>query len=175
MIEIRYVLQLDDFIDAVRASYAGDKRGKIVRIAAVVVGLSIIPLVFYTRSFGEGHELSYWIIPLALGLAWSAAFQSPARRSRTYYRKSVTGEEVTGQFDETRMVTFSAKSRTEMLWSAFERWIEGDKTFVLYSANLMYVFPKRAFSDQSSAEFHTLLKEKIRPNPGPAFKDDLAT
>jgi len=160
MIEIRYVLQIEDFMDSVRASYASDKRGKRVRMAMSAIGIAIVPLVFDTKSFGEGSGLSYWMIPLGLGLAWYGLF--PARRLKAFYQKCVTGEEVTGQFDDARMVTFSATARTEILWSAFDSWIEGQTTFAIYAANVMYVLPKRAFSDESCAEFRRLLSEKIR-------------
>ena len=166
MIQVLYTLQIDDFMDAVGASYAKDKRGKRIRAAMIVIGIAIVPLVLYTRSFGEDRGLSYWMIPLGLGLAWSA-FQSPARRLKSYYKKSVTGEQVTGQFDAGRMVTFSTTTRIEILWSGFDEWMEGDTTFVVFAANMMYVFPKRAFSEGACAEFRRLLGEKIQANPCP--------
>ena len=163
MIEVRYVLQIEDFMDAIRASYAGDKRGKRAQIAMIAIGIAIVPLVFYTRSFGEGRELSYWMIPLGLGLAWSG-FQSPARRLRTYYQESVTNEQVVAQIDETGVTTVSSTTRTEMKWAGFAHGFETPNTFSLYTiANLMYVFPKRAFNEQSCEEFRKLIVQNGIP------------
>lgn len=132
-------------------------------MAMSAIGIAIVPLVFYTRSFGEGSGLSYWMIPLGLGLAWYGLF--PARRLKTYYQKSVTGEEITGQFDDARMITFSTTARTEVLWAGFDSWMEGQTTFAIYAANMMYVLPKRAFRDESCAEFRSLISEKVHARP----------
>jgi hypothetical protein len=163
MIEIRYVLQIEDFMDAIRASYASDKRGKRVRIAMIVIGIAIVPLVFYTRSFGAGRGLPYWMIPLGLGLAWSG-LQSPALRLKTYYKKSVTNEKVIAQIDEGGVTTESPTARTEMKWVGFSYALETPNTFSLFTiANLLFVFPKRAFSEQSCEEFRKIIVQNGIP------------
>jgi hypothetical protein len=49
MLEIRYVLQIEDFMEAISAAYASDKRAKRIRVAQIAIGTLIIPLVFYNE------------------------------------------------------------------------------------------------------------------------------
>jgi hypothetical protein len=157
MIEATYVLTIDDLMDAIRSSYRIDKRSNRARIAVGALGIAIIPLVFYTRSFGDGRGLPYWIIPLGVGLAWSS-FQSPQRRLKAHYQKSVTNEQVVAQIMESGVTTTSQTARSEIKWAGFAYTIETPKTLALFTnSNVMFVFPKRAFDEQSCEEFHKLI------------------
>jgi hypothetical protein len=53
--------------------------------------------------------------------------------------------------------------RTEANWAAFKLTFETSKTFALHDGKLLYVFPKRAFSEESREEFRRLVAEKNIP------------
>jgi hypothetical protein len=158
MIEATYVLTIDDFMDAVGEGYRRDRKTRRTRAAYVVVGLGLIAVVLT----GEPSP-SYWVIVVGLWLAWWG-IQPPTRRLRNYYKKSVTNEQIVAQIDEIGVTTVSPTGRDEMRWAGFRFVLETPMTFSLYTtANIMYVFPKRAFNEQSCEELRRLMVEKGIP------------
>ncbi len=158
MIQATYVLTLDDFLDAAGEAYRHDGKGKLYRVGIVAVGLWLIADALARPS------PSYYGIVVGLLLAWWG-IRPPARRLRGYYQKMVTNEEIIVQIDETGITTMSPTTRTELKWAAFQIVMETSKTFSLYAANLMYVFPKRAFNEALSEEFRKLLKNNVPAKP----------
>jgi hypothetical protein len=56
---------------------------------------------------------------------------------------------------------YTSTGRNELKWAAFNRTISAPNVGVLVSKNVMYVFPKRAFSDEQWAEFTEQIKSRV--------------
>jgi hypothetical protein len=141
MIEATYVLTIDDLMESGKEGYGRDATVKRYRVQWVVIGIGLIAIVLTQKP-----SPLYWMILLGLFYVWSAV-KLPAPYLKKHFQKSVTNEQVVAQIDEGGVTTESPTARTEMKWAAFAYWLETPNTFSLFTiANLMYVFPKRAFN-----------------------------
>jgi YcxB-like protein len=151
MIEATYILTIDDFMDAVRERFRRDPANIRIRVGYIVIGVGLIAV------FVEKLPLAYWLIFVGVFLAWWG-IRSPARRLKNYYQRSVTNEQIVAQIDENGVTTVSPTGRSEMKWVGFAYVLETPKTFSLYTiGNIMFVFPKRAFDEQSCEELRKLV------------------
>lgn len=76
----------------------------------------------------------------------------------------MTNEQVVAQIDQTGITMETPTSRTEMKWQAFAYALETPTTFSLFTiSNLMYIFPKRAFSEITSEECRKLIAQSGLP------------
>src|SRR5258708_28162225 len=144
MIEVTYVLTIDDLMEAGKEGYTRDSSVKSYRVQWVVIGVGLIAIVLTQKP-----SPLYWMILLGLFLVWNA-IKLPAPYLKKHFQKSVTNEQVVAQIDETGVTTESPTSRGKMKWAGVAFWLETPKTFSLLTiANVMYVFPKPAFNEQS--------------------------
>jgi hypothetical protein len=161
MIEATYVLTIDDLMEPGKEGYRRDASVKRYRLQWAVVGLGLIAIVLTQKP-----SPFYWMILLGLLFVWNA-INLPAPYLKRHFQKSVTNEQVVAQIDDGGVTIEAPTARTEMKWAAFSYALETPNTFTLFTiANLMYVFPKRAFSEQSCEEFRRLIVQKgIRTKP----------
>ena len=152
MIEATYLLTIDDLMDAGKIGYRHDVTAIFNRVGSLVVGLGLIAIAFTQKP-----SPLYWLILLGAFFVWRG-IRSPVHRMKNYYKKIVTNEHVDVQVDEVGVRTVSPNHRTETKWAGFRYALETPKTFSLYTiANKMYVFPKRAFNEESCEELRKLI------------------
>jgi YcxB-like protein len=157
MIEVTFVLTIDDLMEAGKEGYARDTSVKRSRVYWVVIGVVLIAIALTQKPFPL-----YWMILLGLLLVWNIVLPTPYLRK--HFQKSVTNEQVVAQIDETGVTTESPTSRGEMKWAGVAFWLETPKTFSLVTiSNVMYVFPKRAFNEQSCEELRRLIVQNRIP------------
>jgi hypothetical protein len=158
MIEATFVLNIDDLMEAGKEGYRRDLSLTRYRLQWTAIGLGLIAIVVTQKP-----SPLYWLILLGLFFVWSA-LRYPGRHLKTHFQKSVTNEQVAVQIDETGVTTDSPTSRGKVKWNGFAFWLETPKTFSLLTiSNVMYVFPKRAFNEQSCEEFRKLIVQKGIP------------
>jgi len=157
MIEARYVLRTDEATDAAREAYRRSWIMRLSRSGSVIVGLGLIGI-----AFTGNPSPAYWVIAVGIWFVWHG-IQSPVRRFsyKVGLKTSISNEEVLVQINETMVVVASPTTRIEAQWAAFNLAFETPKTFVLHDGKLLYVFPKRAFSEQCREELRRLIEEKI--------------
>jgi hypothetical protein len=158
MIEATYVLTIDDLMEAGKEGYGRDLSVKRYRVRWVVIGVGLIAIVLAQKP-----SPLYGLIFLGLFYLWSAT-RFPTSYLKKHFQKSVTNEQVVAQIDEGGVTTESPTARTEMKWAGFGYALETPNTFSLFTiANIMYVFPKRAFSEQSREEFRKIIVQNGIP------------
>jgi hypothetical protein len=152
MIEATYILTIDDLMDAGKAVYGYESSVKRHRLERLVIGLGLIAIVLTQKP-----SPLYWFILPGLLYVWSA-IRFPVRYLKNHFQKSVTNEQIVAQIDEIGTTTSSPTGRSETKWAGFKFMIETPKTLsLLTNNNIMYVFPKRAFSEQSCEELRKLV------------------
>ncbi len=159
MIEAKYILRVDEATDAARKAYRYDLLTWLSRAGSVVVGLGLIGIVFTGKP-----SPAYWVVAVGIWFVWHG-IQSPVTRFsfRLFLKMGAPNEEVAVQIDETAGIIVAPNVRTEANWAAFKLTFETSKAFALHDGKLLYVFPKRAFSEESREEFRRLVAEKKIP------------
>lgn len=70
--------------------------------------------------------------------------------------------EILAEINDDGMTIQTKDSRAELKWSSFMKYLESRNLFVVYqSAQLMNVFPKRAFSAEQVEVFRDLLRRNL--------------
>jgi len=159
MIEATYTLSVDDFMEAGRAGYRKDLSITRYRAQWLTVGIGLIAVVLTQKP-----SPIYWLLLLAALLIWSAVTY-PGQHLRKHFQRSVTDEQVLVQINEAGVTTLSRTSRAELKWAAFKSMVETPGTLSLLTINnVLYVFPKRAFSEQACNELRLLILQNGIPD-----------
>jgi hypothetical protein len=155
MIEISYVLTIDDVTDGGTEAYVSDSSTRRYRLQWVAIGLGLIAIVV-----SQPPSPFYWLVLLGLFFIW-CGLRPPKRYLKSHFQKSVTGEQIVARIDEMGVSTESPTAHGVTKWEGIVRTTETRNTFSLITNNYsIYVFPKRVFSEQSLKEFQQLIVQK---------------
>ena len=138
------------------------KKESVFWIAVVLNGLATVILVVDQELVaGWGAVLFFWFILMIL----------VASRTGFFYRKRFQKIKAFKMPMEVKVedegITYtSAHSQSKLLWSAFEKWLESGKNFLMYTQpNLFFIVPKRALSEEQISAFRDLLRSRIANQP----------
>lgn len=149
--EVHYSYRIEDFENVTEAASKVDprwRRNNRNRNAFLLIGATIFLLPFLASGSLYHPDWSLWpILPLAACLLY-AGVQTPKRIARKQYRHSLFPYDYKAEISDSGIVTISPTVRTELKWQAFSRCIEGDGVIALVYEAVMYLFPRRAFTDQ---------------------------
>ncbi len=159
MIEVSYVLTIEDLMEAGKEGYGDNRSITRFRMQWLAVGIATIAIVLTQKP-----SPLYWLMLLGMFFIW-IALAYPGRHLRDHFQKSVTNEQIVAQIDEAGVTTASPTSRSEIKWEGFRLMLDTPATLGLLTiGNAMLVFPKRAFTEQSREEFRHLAVQKGIPS-----------
>jgi len=125
MIEVTYVLTIDDLMEAGKQGYGDDRSITRFRMQWLAIGIGLIVIV---RT--EKPSPLYWLMLLGMLFIW-IAISYPGRRLRDHFQKSVTNEEIVARIDEAGVTTASSTSRSEIKWKGFRFMLDTPMTLSL--------------------------------------------
>ncbi len=162
MIEIRYRYQIDDFEEIFREGQKRFPRVRRLRLMFVFLGSVIVLLPFLSSgSLTHPERDLWWTIPIGAWLVCSGWPPSKATRRKRYARR-IFDYEYTAAISDSGIVTSSPTVRTELQWAAFSRYYKTENLFALLYEHVMYLFPRRAFSDQQWQAFTEMVQRNVR-------------
>jgi YcxB-like protein len=155
--DVHYTYGMGDFEEISEAADRLNPKARRLRKAYLLLGIALVALPFLAGGSIRHPDVSLWpTIPFGVLLIMYAANSRPRKLARKYY--SVAPYEYKASITEAGITTLSPTVRTELNWAAFSRCIEAENVLALVYENVMYVFPKRAFSEQQWEEFHGLIQ-----------------
>jgi hypothetical protein len=168
---IEYSYSIDDFTEVIAAEWKRNPRVREMKVLAWFIGAMLI----WTGSvmFEMSIALHEPILALAgateliaiLFLA-DAALMTPARAAKATYSATLAGNEsYTAEIQENGVLMTSPHSTTDCRWSRFDRTFESSTVIAIFDRNLMYLFPKRFFTEQQVEEFRRLISQNIQQDP----------
>jgi hypothetical protein len=130
-----------------RENFGGGPKWRSNLIMFLVLGLASVGVVIRFTTEIAPKDRWWFIMLVALVFAIWKYFQ----RKTT----AKTGDTVRVEVSERAIVIGGENSRTELLWSGFSKCLETPNLFVLLnrSKSVLYIIPKRAFSDEKSQEW----------------------
>jgi YcxB-like protein len=159
--EVQYTLRIEDFEEITRAAYSAHPRQQRIRWALLLIGIAVLILPFVGVRGPLHPEWSLLpLFPFAMCFIYYG-LQTPNRIARKKYGRLLSQEEYKAEISENGIITTSRTVRTELKWEAFSQSIGGDGAIALVHRALMYVFPRRAFTDEQWQEFMRLIREHI--------------
>lgn len=160
--EIRYSYRVEDLEEITAAAYKTKyRRAERIRISYLGIGIASLALPFLAAGSLLHPDRSLWFAVVLGVLFIYYGLQSPRRLARKRNAKTVRNEEYTATISEDGVVTVSPTVRTELKWEAFSSIIHS-KTVVALTCNaVMYMFPRRAFSDEQWEEFSSLIRKHV--------------
>jgi YcxB-like protein len=159
--EVHYSYRIEDFEDISIATCEADRRGRRYRVAYLLIGTAILLLPFLAAGSLYHPDWSYWpILPVAVCFIYGG-LQTPRRIARKQYKNLLFPTEYKAEISESGIVTLSPTVRTELKWEAFSRRIEGKSVVALVCEAVMYLFPRRAFTEEQWQEFMRLVREHV--------------
>ena len=148
---IAYEITVKDYTEAMRLLRRHVKATGMVRWGMPLVGLMIVLLPFINRELAGDYD------KFLLGLSVFGAFllfcsltQHLTRwNSRVFYKRiGVAGENYTAHFSPEDILIESKNQQLRIKWAAFSAREESEQLFMFYSCPLMYIFPKRHFTEE---------------------------
>jgi len=160
--DIRYSYKIEDFEEIVEVADKLAPRRHAIRFGLVCVGVLLLIAPFITSS-GPLHPDLFLLgmSPFGVCMILCVVLQNPRRVARKYYAPEVQDLEYQATIAQDGITTTSPTGRSELRWAAFSRVIEGKDALAVVEKTTMYVFPRRAFSEQQWAEFIALLREHV--------------
>jgi hypothetical protein len=165
--DIRYSHKIEDFEELAEVTDKLVPRRRATRFALVCVGVLLLIAPFLAGP-GLVHP-----DPFLLGLSVfsiaviACGLHSPRRFARKQYAAMIDGTEYEASISEEAIATRSSTGHSVLQWAAFSRVIQGQNAVgVVYKA-MMYVFPRRAFTQDQWAEFLSLLRRNVPVWDGP--------
>lgn len=160
-VEIHYKYLLEDFEEITEAAYKAYPRWARQRAAYLVLGVILLFLPFLAGGSLHHPDWSLWWVP-AFGVGGIyAGLETPKRVARKKYGSSIYPYEYYATISSEGIVTRSPTVRTELKWEAFSHSIESPQVIALVYEGLMYVFPRRAFTEAEWLEFKNLIQERV--------------
>lgn len=157
--DVHYVYRMEDFEEISEAADKLNPKAGRLRKVYVIGGIVLMVLPFLAGGSLRHPDLSLWPALLFGILSILSAVNSrPRKLARRYYAGAVAPYEYKASITEAGITTVSPTVRTELKWAAFSRCFEAENVLALVYENVMYVFPKRAFSEQQWDEFHGLIR-----------------
>ena len=117
MIEARYVLTIDDLVEAGKEGYGDDRSITRFRAQWLAVGIGMIAIVLAQKP-----SPLYWLMLLGIFFIW-IAIAYPGRHLRDHFQQSVKTT-VVAQIDEAGVTTASSTSRSEIKWEGFRLMLD---------------------------------------------------
>jgi hypothetical protein len=161
MIEIRYRYQIDDFEELDREISKLFPSARRQRWIILSLGSISVLLPFLSGTLTHPERDLWWTVPVGLLLICSGWSVSRAR-SRKRYGRAIFDYDYTATIGDLGIVTNSPTVRTELQWAAFSGYYKTQNLFALIYENVMYLFPRRAFSDQQWQDFAQLVRSNVR-------------
>ncbi|HEY6465272.1 MAG TPA: YcxB family protein [Candidatus Acidoferrales bacterium] len=159
--EVRYTHRIEDFEDITRAVDRLHPRSRRLRQAYILVGVLVVALPFLAAGSIRHPDPTLWpLLPFAACLI-AAGAKTPSRRARKYYSKLIFPYEYKVEISDAGITTNSPTVRTELQWRAFSSVIAGKDVLALTYEGLMYLFPRRAFTDDQWTDFMRLIREHV--------------
>lgn len=146
----------DDLVEAYRAHFA--VRGRPARLMLVASLAAVVAAV----GVVSGQVLLAALFAVCLVFAWRSSLRTAA--ARLYDRERVFREQVSLTADDHGVEGRLSDSWYTCRWSRFEKVVESDSVFLLYSQMTQFVVvPKRLFAtDQELDAFRELLRRNVK-------------
>jgi hypothetical protein len=160
--EIQYSYKIEDFEEIAEVADKLVPRRHAIRFGLVCVGVLLLIAPFLAGpDLGHPEPFLLGMSPFAFWLIACAIVQNPRRVARKYYAPEVDGTEYEASINEDGITTKSPTSHAVLRWSAFSRVIHGLNAIALVEKTVMFVFPRRAFSQEQWDEFLSLLRQHV--------------
>jgi YcxB-like protein len=160
--DVRYSFKIEDFEEIAEVADKLTPRRHAIRFALVCVGVLLLIAPFLAGTdFLHPDRFLLGMCPFAFWLIACVILQNPRRVARKYYAAEVDGTECEASINEDGITTKSSTSQVVLRWTAFSRVIEGQNAIALVEKTIMFVFPKRAFSQEQWDKFLSLLRQHV--------------
>lgn len=163
-VEVQYAYRMEDFENITEAASKTDPRWRRHtrnRNAFRLIGATLFLLPFLASGNLYHPDWSFWpVLPLGAGLLYAGG-QTPTRIARKQYRNSLFPYDYRAEISDSGIITISPAVRTELKWQAFSQCIEADGVIALVYEAAMYLFPRRAFTEQQWQEFRALISKHL--------------
>lgn len=165
--EIRYSHKLEDFEEVAEVADKLVPRRRAVRFGLICVGVLLLVAPFLA-SPGLVHPDPFLLGLSVFGIAMIACgLQSPRRLARKQYAAMIDGSEYEATINEDAMTTKSSTGHSVIQWAAFSRVIQSENAVGIVDKAMMYVIPRRAFTEDQWVEFLSLLRQHVPVWDGP--------
>jgi hypothetical protein len=130
--------------------------GRAIRFELVCAGVLLLVAPFLA-SPGLVHPDPFLVGLSVFGIAMIAyGFQSPRGLARKQYAAMIDGSEYEASINEEAMTTRSSTGYSVIQGAAFSRVIQSENAVGIVDKAMMYVMPRRAFTQDQWAEFLSL-------------------
>ena len=165
--DIRYSYRVEDFEEITEAADKLNPNRRAIRFALVCGGASLLALPFVMAG-GPRHPDPFWLgmCPLGVCMIALAILRNPRRVARRYYKPYLDDEEYQATINPEGIATKSRTATTQMQWTTFLHVVETGSALALYERSVVYIFPRRAFSQQEWSEFTLLASERVPARNG---------
>jgi hypothetical protein len=163
--KVQYSYRIEDFEDIAEAADRLGVGKKRLSTAYLLAGVLLVFAPFLASGRIARPEPT--LLPISiLGLCVlvSPFFRNPRKAAHKFYAEWLDSETYTVEIDEHAIVTKSTKIYTELKWAAFSRYIEAQTGVALVIGGVMYLLPKRAFSEDQWKEFTSLYRSNVSPS-----------
>jgi hypothetical protein len=159
--EIHYSYTLQDFEKIAEAQYRKHPTWRRRRLGYLLLGIaSLVAPFLNSRSIDHPEPFLLGLSVYGLVLVY-CGLQSPGRTARKQYRNSIRPYGYTAVISPSGITTLSPTVRTELQWAAFSQSINAEEVVALVYEAVMYLFPRRAFTEDQWQEFLGLINEKL--------------
>jgi YcxB-like protein len=160
--DVRYSFKIEDFEEIAEVADKLAPRRHAIRFSLVCVGVLLLIAPFLAGTdFLHPDRFLLGMCPFAFWLIACVILQNPHRVARKYYAAEVDGSECEASVNEDGITTKSSTSQVVLRWTAFSRVIQGQNAIALVEKTIMFVFPKRAFSQEQWDQFLSLLRQHV--------------
>ena len=160
--DVRYTFKIEDFEEIAEVADKLVPRRHAIRFALVCVSVLLLIAPFLAGAdFLHPDRFLLGMYPFAFWLLACVILQNPRRVARKYYAAEVDGTECEASISEDGITAKSSTSQVVLRWAAFSRVIEGENAVALVEKTIMFVFPKRAFSQGQWNQFLSLLRQYV--------------
>jgi YcxB-like protein len=162
MIEIRYRYQIEDFEELFGEIEKRFPRPGRLRLMFLLLGSALVLLPFLASGTITHPERDlWWTAPIGVWLICSGWPPSKAK-TRKRYARAIFDYDYTATVSDSGIVTSSPTVRTELQWAAFSGYYKTENLFALIYERVMYLFPRRAFSEQQWQEFTQTVQRSVK-------------
>jgi len=165
--DVRYSYRIEDFEEVAEVADKVVPRRRAVRFGLICVGVMLLVAPFLA-SPGLRHPDPFLLGLSVFSIAMIACgLQSPRRFARKQYAAMIDGTEYEVSIDKDAITTKSSTGHSVLQWAAFSRVIQGQNAVGIVDKAMMYVFPRRAFTQDQWVEFLSLLQQQVPVWDGP--------
>lgn len=163
LLDLEFQLNLDDFLETVRARES--RSTKVGRAIFMTVGSMLLALLLggpFVMKEVPGFLVAFLfgVLPLAVLMVILPWYYGPVRFYRSYFRTHAF-QPCRVEIAEEGIKLSTDTSESMLLWNAFNDCAESKTQLVLTSGMVQYIFPKRSIEHGKFAELVELVKKKI--------------